>query len=111
MIRKWSDKRKGKSEEFKQMQEQDRLETMLVERKKSANQRELEKFYKDKEEAEIKKQLDIIHAQQSKDTWSSNSILKKDKSILADDRPILKEKNIFEGQKNMFMGHGSMFKW
>lgn len=111
MIRKWSDKRREKSESFKQMQEQDRLETMLIERKKSANQRELEKFYKDKEEAEIKKQLDVIHKKQNKDTWSSNLILKNGKSILKDDRPILREKNIFKGSSNMFMNQGSMFKW
>ena len=111
IIRNWSEKRKEKSETFKKMQEQDRLENMLLERKKSANRRELEKFYKDEEEAEIKKQLDIIHKKQNQDNWKSNSILNKDKSIMKTDRPILKEKNIFKGNKNMFVDNGSMFKW
>ena len=101
IVRNWNDKKKEKSETFKKMQEQDKLENMLLERKKSSNRRELEKYYKDKEEAEIKKQLDIIHKQQNKDNWKSNSILTKGSSILKDDRPILKEKNIFKTSKKM----------
>jgi len=111
MVRNWSEKRKEKSETFKKMQEQDRLDNMLQERKKSSNRRELEKHFKDEEEAEIKKQLDIIHKKQNKDNWKSNSILNKDNSIMKTDRPILKEKNIFKNNKNMFVGNKSMFKW
>ena len=101
IVRNWSENRKSKSETFKKMQEQDKLENMLLERKKSSNRRELEKYYKDKEESEIKKQLDIIHKQENKDNWKSNSILTKGSSILKDDRPILKEKNIFKTSKKM----------
>ena len=122
IVRNWSENRKSKSETFQKMQEQDKLDNMLEERKKSANLRELEKFYKDKEEDEIKKRLDVIHKQQNKDNWKSNSILTKGKSILKDDRPILKEKNIFKGEKNMFIDkknkvplqnkrEGMFFKW
>lgn len=100
MIRKVSENKKMKSEKFKQMQEDDRLNTMLEERKKGANKRELEKYYKDQEEAEIKKALDKIHHQQNKDMWSSKSILKSGTPITRNDRPILKEKNIFLDKKN-----------
>ena len=122
IVRNWNDKKKEKSETFKKMQEQDKLENMLLERKKSSNRRELEKYYKDKEEAEIKKQLDIIHKQQNKDNWKSNSILTKGSSILKDDRPILKEKNIFKTSKKMVVDNrnkvplqtkdkGMFFRW
>jgi len=95
---------------------------MLLERKKSSNRRELEKYYKDKEESEIKKQLDIIHKQENKDNWKSNSILTKGSSILKDDRPILKEKNIFKMNKSMVVDNrnkvplqtkdkGMFFRW
>jgi hypothetical protein len=53
LVRKWKEKNSEKSERFKEMQEQDRLETMLMERKKSANQRELESHYKKLQEDEI----------------------------------------------------------
>jgi len=122
IVRNWNDKKKEKSETFKKMQEQDKLENMLLERKKSSNRRELEKYYKDKEEAEIKKQLDIIHKKQNKDNWKSNSILTKGSSILKDDRPILKEKNIFKMNKKMVVDNrnkvplqtkdkGMFFRW
>jgi len=122
IVRNWSENRKSKSETFKKMQEQDKLENMLLERKKSSNRRELEKYYKDKEESEIKKQLDIIHKQENKDNWKSNSILTKGSSILKDDRPILKEKNIFKTSKKMVVDNrnkvplqtkdkGMFFRW
>ena len=111
IIRNWSERKKEKKEKFKEMQEDNRLEEMLIERKKSANRRELERYMREDEEKQIKMELDRIHKKQNKDNWSSNTILKKDKSILTNDRPILKEKNIFMNQKNMFMNQGSMFKW
>lgn len=89
-------------ERFKQAQMDDRIATMVEERKKSANRRELERYMREQEEAKVKEVLDKIHKKQNQDMWSSNSILKKDKSILTEDRPILKEKNIFTNNKNIF---------
>jgi len=106
IVRKFSENRKEKSQKFKDMQEQDRLETMLEERKKSSNRRELEKYYKDKEEAQIKQALEKIRKQRTKDNWKGKSImksdyniLKEDKKILSNDRPILHQKNIFLDNK------------
>ena len=96
-IRKLSESKKMKSEKFKQMQEDDRLNEMLYERKKSANERELEGYYKKKREEQIKKELDVIRKRQTKEAWSGNSF--KDKYMFKSDRPILKEKNIFIDQK------------
>ena len=111
MVRNWSEKRKEKSETFKKMQQQGKLDIMLEERKKSANRRELEKYIRDQEEDEIKAQLKKIHEKQNKDNWKSNSILNKGKSILHEDSSILKQKNIFKHNKNLFKSGESMFKW
>ena len=101
LVRKISEKKHEKSKKFKEMQEDDRLNTMLEERKKSANLRELEKFYKDQEEAKIKLELDKIHKQQNSEMWKSkHGVLDKGISITRNDRPILKEKNIFMDKKN-----------
>lgn len=113
VIRKWKDKKSEKSEKFKQLQEDDRLNEMLIERKKSANRRELEKYYHEKEEKEIKEALDKIRKQQTKDSWKSSPIT-KGTNILKNDRPILKEKNIFVDHRNdiPFTKKGDMFfKW
>ena len=93
------DKREFK-EKFKQAQSDDKVMTMVEERKKSANRRELEKYMKDKEEEEVKVMLDKIHKKQNEEMWKSkNSILASETNILKDDRPILKEKNIFMDDK------------
>lgn len=114
-------KNKGESgKRFKEMQEQDRLDTMLEERKKSSNQRELEKHFKDKQEEDIKQKLDVIRKKRNKDTWKGNSILKggtsilhTDKSALSSGKSILKDKNIFLDHKanNPINKQDMFFKW
>ena len=60
MVRKFQEKKHEKSAKFKTMQEDDRLNTMLEERKLSANERELLKIMKQKREDNIKLELDHI---------------------------------------------------
>jgi len=103
MIRKFNDNKKVKSEKFKEMQEDDRLNSILNERKKSANRRELEKYYSDEEEKVIHEQLKVIREKRNKDSWKGDNF-NKGVNMLKDDRPILKEKNIFKNNNNMFMG-------
>ena len=102
LIKKWKEKNSEKSERFKEMQEQDRLETILQERKKSSNQRELENYYKKLQEDDIKKQLDKVHKKQTKEAWKGKkmfsgkcTILKQDKSILTNDNSMFKQKSMF----------------
>jgi hypothetical protein len=98
-----SEDKKEFKEKFKQAQQDDKVANMLEERKKSSNQRELERYMKEQEESQIKMELDKIHKQQNSENWKSkNSMLKGQTSILKTDRPILKEKNIFNGNPNMF---------
>ena len=100
-IRKFSEKKKLKSAKYKQLEEDDRLQTMLEERKKSSNQRELEKHYKDQKEKMIKTALDKVRKQRNRETWKDNSILKGGTSILHQDKSML--------QDNKKLLHGNMF--
>lgn len=118
IIKKMTSKNDGSSRKFKEMQEQDRLETMLEERKKSSNRRELEKYYKDREEAEVKRQLDIIRKKRNKEAWKSNSILKSGTNILKEDMKILNNgKNSILGNSCNFLSNKKLnnkqqfFKW
>lgn len=99
LIKRWSENKKAKSEKFKQMQEDDKLHEMLEERKKSSNERELERHLKDQREAEIKRQLDMIRKRKNQEAWKGNNFNNK-MTILNNPRPILKEKNIFLDQKS-----------
>ena len=96
LVRKWKENKKQKSEKFKELQEDYRLQKMLEERQKSANQRELESYYKEQREKQIKEELDEIRKQKKKEMWHGNNFAGKS-SILRNERPILKEKNIFKG--------------
>ena len=106
-VKKIASKKSEKSQKFKELEEDYKLQKMLEERQKSSNQRELEKYYKDQEEKRIKETLERIHKKQNKEAWrgknlfaGKGTILNEDKKILSDDRPILKQKNIFMGKKN-----------
>jgi Sec-independent protein translocase protein TatA len=107
--------RKEFKEKFKQVEEDMKINRLLEERQKSANERELEKYIKQEREAEIKRELDKIHSKQNRENWKSpNLILNQKATMLRTDRPILKEKNIFIDNRNdiPFTQKGRMFfKW
>jgi len=119
IIRRMANKKSERSEKFKQMEEDYRLNKMLMDRQKSSNERELESIMKKRREDNIKQQLDSIHKQQTKDTWSdhsilkSSNILKEDKKIMRDDKPILHQKNIFLDNKTKIplTGNEMFFRW
>ena len=81
MIRKWNENKKAKSEKFKEMQEDYRLQKMLLEREKSSNRRELEKFEFEQDEKMILQKLEEIRNQKNKDSWKGNNFNSKNKII------------------------------
>lgn len=103
-----NDKKEFKSK-FKEAEQNRKIQKLIEEREKSANQRELERRMKIQQEDEYKEILDKLRKKDNKDMWCSNSLLKSQTSIMKNDRPILKEKNIFKGNKNMFMNKGGVF--
>ena len=121
VIRKMSANKSETKAKFKQMQEDDRLQNMLEERKKSSNQRELEKHIKNQHEAQIKIELDRIRKQRTKETWcSKNNILKEKSTMLNDNKKLLKGGKSILKQKNIFLDHKAdipmvkkemFFKW
>jgi len=119
VVRKWKERNSEKSEKFKELQEDDRLQTMLEERKKSNNQRELEKYYRDKQEEQYKKAIDKIHQQQSSDSWKGKqlftgqkNIMKSEKNILNNDRKGVLEKSMFLDKRNSAVSKEALFfKW
>ena len=116
IVRRMSEKRSETKEKFKQMQEDDRLNTMLEERKKSSNQRELEAFHKKQEESQIKVALDKVRKQQQSEVFKSkHSILASGTNILRDNKKLLKGGKSILSQKSIFLNQvqskrgGNMF--
>ena len=97
-----SSNKKEFKEKLKQAQEDDKVMALLEERKKSSNQREVERLLKRDEEDRYKKFLDKRRQKETKELWSSksNSVINSQKSMLKSDRQILKEKNIFLDNKS-----------
>jgi len=96
------DKEKLKAK-LKEAQEDDRVQTLLENRKKSSNERDLETRLEKKRQEKIKMALDKLRKEDTKENWKSkNSILAGKATMLINDRPILKEKNIFKNNPNLF---------
>ena len=120
LIKGMGENKKELKEKFKEAQQELKVQTMIEERSKSANQRELERYVKEENEKSIKEALDKIHKKQNADNWKGQSILKsqksilhEDKKILSNDKSILKQKNIFLDHKSNIpiTGQGAFFKW
>ena len=104
LIRRIGEKRSLTKEKFKQMQEDDRLNTMLEERKKSSNQRELEEFEKREDEKQIKIVLDKVRKQKQSEFFSGkSSIINQKTTILKDNKKLLKGGKSILLQKNIFL--------
>lgn len=111
-IREWAENRSLSKERFKQLQEDDRLQTMLEERKKSSNERELEKIREQNRQDRIKQQLEKIRKKENHDWWTANNILKGQKNILANDQfNVLNDSHLITKSKKSGKEKSLFFKW
>lgn len=110
ILQKIRDRKESKKELFKQMQDQDKLQTLLEERKKSANLRELEYYYKENQEQSIKEQLEIARKEREKDINFNHNPLDTPNITSHTEWEVMKEKNIFKGRGNMFANNENIHK-
>ncbi len=103
------ERKKEKKDMIRSMDNQLRAEEILSERRKSANERELEGYMKEDREAEIKIRLNEVRKIRDHDTNFNHNPLNAPNTIKNPDWEILKEKNIFSNQKNMFMNQKNLF--
>ena len=107
LIKGMGEDKKELKAKFKEAQQNRKIENMLEEREKSANQRELERHFKEQREKNIKDQLEVVRMKRKKDTWKGNSILKGHKNILHEDKKALASGKSILKQKNIFLDHRS----
>lgn len=110
ILQKAKEKKEAKKEIFRRMQEQDSLSTLLEERKKSANLRELERYYKENEEKSIKDQLDIARKERERDISFNHNPLDVKNITAHTEWEVMKEKNMFKGGRNMFANQPNIHK-
>ena len=106
-------KKNIKKEKYKEAEEDYQIHKMLEERQKSNNRRELERYYKEDEEARIKVALEKIRHKKQSDLWGGKDSVMNQKTIFKEENPILKQKNIFKKSKSNsipFLSGGGFLK-
>lgn len=95
-------KGKEKKELLRHLQEQDRAETIVHERKLSANERELNRFLNEHREESIKEQLNEMRKERDNEIKFGHNPLDTPNITNHVDWEVLKERNMFKAKKNMF---------
>ena len=95
-------KNKERKEKFKELDENVRLQEMIEERRKSANERELERFQKEYREEDIKKELEQFRKRRSHEETFLHNPLDIPNITSHSDFELLREKNMFNHKGNMF---------
>ena len=103
------ERRKEKKEVLTGMAEQMRAEEILTERKKSANERELQRFFKENREEQIKVELEKMRKIRDEDIKFGHNSLNTP-NVTVGDTELLKAKNLFKGKGNIFSGNESIHK-
>jgi|TARA_R100000093_G_scaffold70867_2_gene45018 hypothetical protein len=107
------DRFKERKSQLKHAQDDDMVQTTVVQRKKSANERELERFNEEEREKNIKIQLERIRKQKRDEFFHGPSLLKQKNifkghdNILTDNKKLMSNDNMFKG-KGSFMGKASI---
>ena len=110
VLQRMKEKRQMRNAMLKQAQEQDRVERLIEERKKSANERELERFQNTQREEQIKEQLEDLRKREKEDINFGHNPLNTPNVIREDGFSVLKQKNIFTHRSNLFGNDNLFFK-
>ena len=108
ILNKMGEKGRAKKALFQKAQEQLDIQTMIEERQKSANERELERFHKEDREEQIKIDLDEHRKIRQRDINLNHNPLDVPNITRTGDFEVLKQRNIFSGRSTMFENSGSM---
>lgn len=110
IVQKMGGSKKVRKQLLKQAENEDRVMTLIEERKKSANQRELERYYNEEKEKSIKKQLEYMRKKRQDDINFGHNPLNAENVVAKKGWEVMKEKNLFENNKNMFSNQDFIHK-
>jgi len=96
-----------KKQKFQEAQQEDRIQNIVQERKKSSNERELDRFFEEERERKIKVDLESFR-EKRKEEMRETTVL-NGKNIFKGHNSILDQPNIFANQPNIFAGQRGMF--
>lgn len=107
MLKEFLNGLKGKSTRFKEMQTEDRLQHKLEERKKSSNERELDRFMEEEREKQIGISLNKFREMRKQEEAKQSilggkNIFKADTTVLTNNDKLLKNQNIHQKGGHQF---------
>jgi len=109
-IKDFLERLRSKKAKYKEFEEDMRVQEMYIEKKKSANERELERFQNEAREKVIKKELEKWREHDKEEYQYGHQILGV-KNVFEKDKPtILKQKNLFTSKSNLNTPGGLFFK-
>ena len=106
LIQNFLNKRKRDREEFRNLQKQKRSGEILVERDKSANEREVERFVKTEREKQIKDTLERFRQIEKEELKQTNAL--NAPNVIKDNNEILGTPSIFN-RRSSILDQSSLF--
>ena len=110
IIEKIRENKKRKKAVLTNMEEQMRAREILEDKRKSANERELERYFEEDRQKQIKEKLAFMRKKRDHDIKFNHNPLNVKNITNSTDWEVLKEKNLFKGKSNMFSGQQSILK-
>lgn len=109
-IRDIFERMKNKKSKYKEFVEDQNIQEKYIERKKSSNERELERFMKEDREDTIKKELEECRKKQQKQSHYGNQIIKvknmfapqHNKTSILQNKSILHTPSLFKHERSVF---------
>lgn len=102
MVGKMRERSDNRKESIRDLDEQVRIQRLVEDRQKSANERELERFMNEHREKEITEQLHSARKQKDHDIKFNHNPLDVPNITNKTEWSVLKEKNMFKAKKSMF---------
>jgi hypothetical protein len=110
IIEKFRERNRNRKEMMKEVEDRVRIEELVMEKKKSANERELNRFLNEHREESIKEQLDTLRKERQFDIAHNHNPLRVKNITNQTEWEVLKERNLFKGKSNMFSNGSSILK-
>jgi hypothetical protein len=108
-IQNLGERSRERKELMKQADDQIRVQKVLEDRQKSANERELERYVKEEREVEIKQALEYYRKKKDNDVKFGHNPINTP-NIMKAQWEVMKEKNQFSNSPNVCVGHKSVLK-
>lgn len=103
MLKELLDRARERKQMKRAMEDEFNIHYRLMEKRKSANERELERFHEEARQARIKKELDFHRKKRQHEFYNGATIMKNNKKLLSNtdhkEKPLLKQKSLLKSRR------------